>query len=804
MIMICFKGACMEKPANPEVDTELYGAGHTMWFSNEKAQCSFRQHFISAVLKNHDETVTGLWFESFMCENKPQVLRQNSFVTNLKNGPNKLYSKIDRVYQLVADQSVVTSQKKIEVHVDDAQDLQEILAKVDELLKSMKYNFNVRHPGDAMNGHYGQPIPKRKLLSIEDKSDEETIIDEESSQEDELAMEDPDQMMNINDKDTKSLSGDIQDVNPESCINSHNDANSESSCSAITHEDKENLDTNLNDIIDLLENAALPEDVNPITQEIDNVSKEESKEQQHMTNIEATNNIKNVEENEGDDEIVTEDEDVSGRYNNPDEMAKGDSNTGKSNNEAKTDIDGNDEAEEEENEDTNDSEEDADDNEEETDDYEEDTYDIEEDDIDNEEVDKKDNNVVDIEVQKLEDILESDASSTRKRSISRHYMEKIIEGTIASNSYLAEEIIMTIYYYLFFTDDHQGDNTIPEEVLKSSIDEDEAYIEEADEFTVDDSEPVEEIVTKTSEELFEEGANKVFPLYASFKFYAQESLNAFEALHVVMTNDASDEKPGFFKATNDFMISYHYASEILKIIEEKKNENLDTLVEDLATNVKGMLPMNEEVKKFKLSMAHRAKLNALHNQQYEDEDYEDAVMDNAAAGDISADESKSETFRKRNLLSIEEESCSKDDPDCSEHKVNLYKEELNIVKDYEPMSQENSVITAEGHFDDEVSSLGIKKNPEDRPKKKKDRLNNILEQCQGMFNDLEKNDKARKKLMKYKDSAPKNDREKMKVVAKFVERSKGNAKLMERYTRLNEAYKASDHNDRFGHAILLF
>ena len=103
-----------------------------------------------------------------MCENKPKVLRQNQFVTNLKNGPNKLYSKIDRVSKLVADQSGVTSQQKMKVLVDDAQDLQEILAKLDELLESMRYNFQVRHPDDAMDDQYGQPIPKRKLLSIDD------------------------------------------------------------------------------------------------------------------------------------------------------------------------------------------------------------------------------------------------------------------------------------------------------------------------------------------------------------------------------------------------------------------------------------------------------------------------------------------------------------------------------------------------------------------------------------------------------------------------------------------------------------
>ena len=374
MIMICFKGACMKKLANPEVDTELYGAGHTMWFSNEKAQCSFRQHFISAVLKKYDKTITGLWFESFMCENKPKVLRQNQFVTNLKNGPNKLYSKIDRVSKLVADQSGVTSQKKMKVHVDDAQDLQEILAKLDELLESMRYNFQVRHPDDAMDDQYGQPIPKRKLLSIEDKSDEENMIDEESSKEDELAMEDPDQMINLNAKDTESLSGGIQDPNSERCINSHNDAKSESSCIAIADEDKENLETNIND--DLPENAAVPEDVNPIDQETENNSQEESQEQPHMINSEATDNVKDVEENKVFDVEVTEDEDVSSEHSNPDLIATSDSSSDKSNNEAKTHTEDN-ETGEKEIEDANDNEEDIDDNEEDIDVNKEDTDDNE-------------------------------------------------------------------------------------------------------------------------------------------------------------------------------------------------------------------------------------------------------------------------------------------------------------------------------------------------------------------------------------------------------------------------------------------
>ena len=259
-----------------------------------------------------------------------------------------MFLKYDKALYLNSGRTS-TSQKKIKVHVDDAQDLQEILAKLDELLESMRYNFQVRHPDDAMDDQYGQPIPKRKLLSIDDKSDEENMIDEGSSQEDELTMEDPDQMINLNAKDTKSLSGGIQDPNSESCINSHNDAKSESSCSSIADEDKENLETNIND--DLTAN------VKPIDQEMENTSQEESKEQQNMINNEATDNVKDVEENKVFDEEVTEDEDVSSEHSNPDLIATIDSSSDKSNNEAKTHTENN-ETGEKEIEDANDNEED--------------------------------------------------------------------------------------------------------------------------------------------------------------------------------------------------------------------------------------------------------------------------------------------------------------------------------------------------------------------------------------------------------------------------------------------------------------
>lgn len=404
-------------------------------------------------------------------------------------------------------------------------------------------------------------------------------------------------------------------------------------------------------------------------------------------------------------------------------------------------------------------------------------------------------------------ILNSSATIEVKLNHTNQLLAQILDTETAGEdeTELFEEILVSSYYFIRF---------ISEEYRNES-----SY---------------DKLLNETSSRFFF-AAGKVFPVFKSFVYFTQRSWDPF--IRFTEQGDLYNTKHVFYSLTNDFMINYHYAAEILKIILKRKNENEIILTAEAAAKVNAMKDFNVEVLQFKRQLeSKKDKDSFLHDYSQEEEedeyakfllesdyeDYEDydeiREPRELEPNDMETEEDSDDyrvSFQLRSLLSIEEEFCTKDDPDSTEKEKNNFKadpddefvikDEKVVVKKPNESTEENEVErdnaktdNLKDHFSDPafISMRTTTKKPIKSTDKKMSNKPSLFDRCMKLLRDFEENKERQKKLQKAKKGNVRTEKEKLALVRQFVEGSKATQMLFERYQAIEAELQTAEYSDR--------
>jgi len=180
-----------------------------------------------------------------------------------------------------------------------------------------------------------------------------------------------------------------------------------------------------------------------------------------------------------------------------------------------------------------------------------------------------------------------------------------------------------------------------------------------------DTDTTHKTIFKAVAEKFSLIENSLFPRVHNLKEFASEALSCF---HQIMSHSNNEPtRTDAFKVVNRFLFNYHYAQELAKIILDKEDSTELALAELSISEVETMKPVHASL----LSQLNQTYAEPVTNSELHDEDYDtvylsatnrDDDLDNEDNSNDDCDEGG--CFHLRKLLSVGDETCSKDDLEC--------------------------------------------------------------------------------------------------------------------------------------------
>lgn len=360
-------------------------------------------------------------------------------------------------------------------------------------------------------------------------------------------------------------------------------------------------------------------------------------------------------------------------------------------------------------------------------------------------------------VENLERFLKSPVKTEEKFKEINKYTSEIMETNLNELSKeFYEEIVFTIFDFLYFSDTLNFHIDYQNEALGN----------------------------------FELAAQKVAPLYKSLSHFTDQYVASFDNF---TSKDLFQGNASILVAeTNTFILNYHYAGEVLRIIEINNNSFLSALSEHLGESFVALDGFYTEL----LQMVERIQRNK--DRQYlHDEDYEYSNVENLeeegieeyiTEDDLEIQDVDNEVFKMafnpRKLLSVDEETCSKDDPDCNAAHHNSFTEGLNKDSSVdEPGAEETKSESdidhkqenKDEHINDEISVQS-----------------SLVERCQKFQIEVS----ASKKVLKKKLKDPKSKREELNRLRTAMKELKVTMHLLQTYQKLAIDMTNANQNDR--------
>ena len=359
-------------------------------------------------------------------------------------------------------------------------------------------------------------------------------------------------------------------------------------------------------------------------------------------------------------------------------------------------------------------------------------------------------------VENLERFLKSPVKTEEKFIEINKYTSEIMETKLNELSKeFYEEIVFTIFDFLYFSDTLNFDIDYQNEALSN----------------------------------FELAAQKVAPLYKSLSLFTDQYLASF---YNFTNKDLFQGNTSIlFAETNTFILNYHYAGEVLRIIEIKNNSFLSALSEHLGESFVALDGFYTEL----LQMIERVQRNKdrqyLHYEDYEYsnvENLEEEIEEYITEEDLEIQEVDNEVynmaFNPRKLLSVDEETCSKDDPDCNAVHHNSFTESLN----------KDSSIDEPG-AEETKSESDIEHEEENKDEHINDEItvqSSLVERCQKFQIEVS----ASKKVLKKKQKNPKSKREELDRLRTAMQELKTTMGLLQTYQKLAIDMTNANQNDR--------
>ena len=359
-------------------------------------------------------------------------------------------------------------------------------------------------------------------------------------------------------------------------------------------------------------------------------------------------------------------------------------------------------------------------------------------------------------VENLERFLKSPVKTEEKFIEINKYTSEIMETKLNELSKeFYEEIVFTIFDFLYFSDTLNFDIDYQNEALSN----------------------------------FELAAQKVAPLYKSLSLFTDQYLASF---YNFTNKDLFQGNTSIlFAETNTFILNYHYAGEVLRIIEIKNNSFLSALSEHLGESFVALDGFYTEL----LQMIERVQRNKdrqyLHYEDYEYsnvENLEEEIEEYITEEDLEIQEVDNEVynmaFNPRKLLSVDEETCSKDDPDCNAVHHNSFTESLN----------KDSSIDEPG-AEETKSKSDIEHEEENKDEHINDEItvqSSLVERCQKFQIEVS----ASKKVLKKKQKNPKSKREELDRLRTAMQELKTTMGLLQTYQKLAIDMTNANQNDR--------
>ena len=360
-------------------------------------------------------------------------------------------------------------------------------------------------------------------------------------------------------------------------------------------------------------------------------------------------------------------------------------------------------------------------------------------------------------VENLERFLKSPVKTEEKILEINKYTSEIMETKLNELSKeFYEEIVFTIFDFLYFSDTLNFDIDYQNEALSN----------------------------------FELAAQKVAPLYKSLSLFTDQYLASF---YNFTNKDLFQGNTSIlFAETNTFILNYHYAGEVLRIIEIKNNSFLSALSEHLGESFVALDGFYTEL----LQMIERVQRNKdrqyLHYEDYEYSNVEnleeEEIEEYITEEDFEIQEVDNEVynmaFNPRKLLSVDEETCSKDDPDCNAVHHNSFTESLNKDSSIdEPGAEETN---SESDIEHEV------KNKDEHINDEITVHSSLVERCQKFQIEVS----ASKKVLKKKQKNPKSKREELDRLRTAMQELKTTMGLLQTYQKLAIDMTNANQNDR--------
>jgi len=359
-------------------------------------------------------------------------------------------------------------------------------------------------------------------------------------------------------------------------------------------------------------------------------------------------------------------------------------------------------------------------------------------------------------VENLERFLKSPVKTEEKFIEINKYTSEIMETKLNELSKeFYEEIVFTIFDFLYFSDTLNFDIDYQNEALSN----------------------------------FELAAQKVAPLYKSLSLFTDQYLASF---YNFTNKDLFQGNTSIlFAETNTFILNYHYAGEVLRIIEIKNNSFLFALSEHLGESFVALDGFYTEL----LQMIERVQRNKdrqyLHYEDYEYsnvENLEEEIEEYITEEDLEIQEVDNEVynmaFNPRKLLSVDEETCSKDDPDCNAVHHNSFTESLNKDSSIDEPGAEQT-----------KSESDIEHEEENKDEHINDEItvqSSLVERCQKFQIEVS----ASKKVLKKKQKNPKSKREELDRLRTAMQELKTTMGLLQTYQKLAIDMTNANHNDR--------
>jgi hypothetical protein len=195
--------------------------------------------------------------------------------------------------------------------------------------------------------------------------------------------------------------------------------------------------------------------------------------------------------------------------------------------------------------------------------------------------------------------------------------------------------------------------------------------------------------------------NSLFPRVHNLKEFASEALSCF---HQIMSHPNNEPtRTDAFKVVNRFIFNYHYAQELAKIILDKEDSTELALAELSISEVETMKPVHASL----LSQLNQTYAEPVTNSELHDEDYDTVYLSASIRDDDDLDNEDNSNddcddggcFHLRKLLSVGDETCSKDDLECDKESKGIKStpaimqttKKIDVADDKSPMVKAENV-----------------------------------------------------------------------------------------------------------------